>query len=110
MNKLAQVDFNAIQSNALPGFKFGGNAGFGTVITQALPMIFFFAGALMLILIILGGISMMTSRSDPKALSAAQGRITNAILGFVVVFIAYWATQFAAVILGLKQIQDIFKF
>ncbi len=51
----------------------------------------------------------MTSGGDPKAVQSAKSKITNALIGFVIVFAAYWIVQLIASILGLEAITNIFK-
>lgn len=60
----------------------------GTIISKVLPYIFGAVGLLLLIYLATGGLQLMTSRGDPKAVASAQGRITNALIGFVIVIIA----------------------
>ena len=109
MKNLAQnVDFNAIQNQGLPGFKFAGGT-VGSVISALLPYLFAIAGILLLLFLISSGISYMTSRGDPKAVGAAQAKITYALVGFIIILIAYWGAQAAGLILGLGAITNTFK-
>jgi hypothetical protein len=114
MNQIAQNppsfsanDLNQIESG-IPGFKFAGQP-IGNVITAALPYVFAFAGVALLIYLISGGLSYMLSRGDPKAIANAQSKITNALIGFLIIFVAYWVVQAAARILGLTAISNIFR-
>ena len=107
--KIAQ-DLNAIQATALPDFEFAGNQGdIGSVVTSLIEYLFPFAGLLLLLYLIFGGFQMMLSRGDPKAMQSAQGKITNALVGFIIVFAAYWIVQLIASILGLGKIGEIFN-
>jgi hypothetical protein len=97
-----------IQRQALPNFEFaGGNVG--DIISSLLPYLFAGAGLLLLLFLLYGGLSLMLSRGDPKAVEAAKGRITGAVIGFVIVFIAYWLVQIIGRILGIGEIVKIFK-
>jgi uncharacterized membrane protein len=71
-------------------------------------LIFFVAGAALLIYLLTAGISMMTSRGDPKALEGAKARLTYALGGFLIVFIAYWIVQIIGLVLGLEGFGGIF--
>src|SRR5688572_3817050 len=73
------------------------------LISAALPYVFGAAAILLLVYLVLGGLGMMTSKGDPKAMQAAQGKITNALLGFVIIFIAYFVVQLFGQILGLDN-------
>jgi Type IV secretion system pilin len=47
------------------------------------------------------GFSFLMSRGDPKGLAAAKARLTYAIAGLIVVFIAYSLAQFISGLFGL---------
>src|SRR3990170_5850786 len=104
--KLTQViDFPALEPTAAP--KFSG-ANLGKIVSELVKYLFPFAGLLMLLYLLFGGYKYMLSRGDPKALAEAKGAITTAIIGFVIVFVAFWIVQIIGVILGLNQITVIF--
>jgi hypothetical protein len=82
-----------------PGFKLGGET-VGGVINQIVPVILTFAGFVLLIMLMISGYQLMVSRGDPKALEGAKGRLIFALIGFLIIFGAYWI---------LVIIQDLFK-
>jgi len=90
------------------GFIFAPNLTIGAIISAALKYIFPLAGILLLVYLIWGGFIYLTSAGNPQQTKAAQGIITNALIGFVVIFVAYWIVQAIGVILGLTRIQSIF--
>jgi len=98
---LISQNLDQIQSNAFPNAKFGTNVKIGTIISGILPYVFGAAGLALLVYLIMGGFQMMTSRGDPKAMQAAQGKITNAVIGFVIVLLAFTIIQLVGQILGL---------
>jgi hypothetical protein len=57
----------------------------GTVVTNLLMVAFLAAGIFFLVQVILGGISWIGAGGDPKALDSARSRITNAVIGLVIV-------------------------
>ena len=65
----------------------------GAIVNEALKYLFPLAGLLLFINLILGGFQYLVSGGDQKAMSAAQGRITNSIIGFVILFVAYFIVQ-----------------
>jgi hypothetical protein len=75
----------------------------GDVISAIIPYVFFFAGTAMLLMLILGGFSLLTGANDPKKLEQGKQQITYAIVGFIIVFLAYWVVQLAARIFGLTE-------
>ncbi|MCJ7805260.1 hypothetical protein MUP46_01310 [Patescibacteria group bacterium] len=98
---LAQ-NLEEIQRLGLPDFKFVGSSSIGEIISSLLPYLFTGAGLLLLLYLIFGGLQLMTSRGDPKAVQSAQGKITGALIGFLIVFASYWIVQIVASILGLQ--------
>jgi len=44
----------------------------------------------------------MTSAGDPEKVKAGQGKITTAVIGFLIVFVAYWLMQIIETVLGFK--------
>jgi hypothetical protein len=103
---LAQ-DLNKIQSDAFPNntipTKIGGLIG------SILPYIFGAAALLLLVYLVTAGFSMMLSRGDPKAMQAAQSQITNALIGFVIVFFAFALVSLTGKVLGIDVFSSIFK-
>lgn len=85
----------------------GGN--FGEIISALLPYLFAGAGLLLLLYLIFGGIQFMTSGGDPKAMESAKGKITGALVGFIIIFASYWIVQIVGIILGIEAIQTIFQ-
>lgn len=87
---------------------FGANFNIGTIVQRAIPFIFAFAGIGLLIMLIAGGFGVLTSSGDAKKLASASQRLTYAILGFIVIFVAFWVVQLAGKILGIPEIQQTF--
>mgnify|MGYP001603397046 FL=1 len=85
------------------------NLTLGGIVGAFLPYIFGIAGLILLFYLIWGGFSLMLSKGDQKAVEAAKGRITTAIIGFVIIFIAYWLVQLLGRILGVEQFNSIFQ-
>lgn len=106
------LDLNTVQQKAFPSSppEFGvGTTTIGTIISAIIPWIFTIAGMLLLVYLIFGGFQLMTSGGDPKGAGAAKSHITNALVGFIIIFIAYWVVQLFGQVLGLTGIQNIFK-
>lgn len=85
------LNFEQIQASAFPGNTIPSDIG--GLIGKALPYVFGAAGIALLIYLVLGGLQMMTSRGDPKAMQSAQAKITNAVIGFVIVIFAFFIVQ-----------------
>ena len=102
-------NLDEIQATALPGFEFSGNQGnIGSIVSNLLNYLFPLAGLLLLLYLIFGGFSLMTSGGDPKAVQGAKSKITNALVGFIIVFASYWIVQILGTVLGIDAITNIF--
>lgn len=86
-------------SGPLPAGKFSNLA---SVVTQALPLIFSLAGIILLLYLLWGGFDYLTSMGDPKKAEAGKGKITNAFIGFIIIFVAFWLVQLIDYIFKLK--------
>ena len=85
----------------LADFKFA-DADIGQIINDLVPYIFALAGLALMMVLIWGGFGLMTSAGDPKKMEAARGKLTNAIIGFIIIFMAYWLVQILETIFGIK--------
>lgn len=82
-----------------------GQTGFNTlgdVVSVALSFLFPIAGLLLFVNLVWGGFQYLASRGDEKAIEAAKGRITNSLLGIILLFVAFWVTQFVARRFGIR--------
>jgi hypothetical protein len=105
---LAQ-NLEQIQTNAFSGARITTNTKITDIITLILPYVFWITGILLLIYLLMGGFQLMLAAGDPKKVQGAWGKITNAIIGFVIIFIAYWVTKLVGQIFNIAIINTIFK-
>ena len=82
--------------------------GIGAIVTALIPYLLGAAGFALLIYIIIGGYQIMLSGGDPKSIAAGRSKVTNAIVGILIVFLAFGITLLVARILGLDTITQIF--
>jgi hypothetical protein len=73
----------------------------GEIINKIVPYILATGLIFVFIYLIIGGFGIMTSKADPKAMDAAKQKITYAIVGFIIIFIAFWIVQLLGMITGL---------
>ncbi|OGM55857.1 hypothetical protein A3F62_05580 [Candidatus Woesebacteria bacterium RIFCSPHIGHO2_12_FULL_44_11] len=85
------------------GFRFAG-LKLSQVFSVGLIYIFVIAGVLLLLYLLSGGFKLMTSAGDPKKIEGGKKIIMNAIIGFVIIFVAYWLVQALGLILNLPGI------
>jgi len=71
---------------------------FSNVVTAALS----FAGIVLFVLIVVGGIKYITSGGDPKATESAQKTITYAIGGLIVVLLSFLILKLIQAITGVN--------
>jgi hypothetical protein len=98
------------------GFNFGGgnpddrvSITLGAFISAIIPYLFTTAGIILLLYLLMGGFGYLTSAGDPKKTQEAKAKITNALIGFLIVFAAYWIVQLAGKLLGIEAIQQTFQ-
>lgn len=89
------------------GFKFTESQGTGTigaVISELIKYAFPLAGLILFLMLIMGGFSLLASGGNPESIKKGQSRIVSALIGFVIVFVAYWLVQLLQTVLGLQTI------
>ena len=85
-----------------------GNMTIGGIISRATTYIFIFAGIGLLLMLIFGGFNLLTSAGDAKKLEMGKQRLTNAVVGFVIIFAAFWIVQALGIIFNLEPITNVF--
>ena len=106
---LAQVNFQEILDQVFPDSELGQGAikinkadlTLGEIISSLLPYIFALAGLALLLYLTLAGFELLTSTGDPKKIESAKSKLTNAIIGFLIIFVSYWLIQILEAILGI---------
>ena len=70
------------------------------LINLLVPNLFILAGTVFLFLLIAGGFTIISS-GGADAVEKGQQQITTAIIGFVIMFAAYWIVQIVEVLTGV---------
>lgn len=65
----------------------------GDLISEFLPLVLTIAGALVLLYLLWGGLQYIFSQGDPKEVQKARSRMTYAIIGLVVLVVAFLVLQ-----------------
>lgn len=101
MNLIAQVPIG--ESFKSP---FGQSLSLGNLISLVLSASFALAGLLVLFLLIFAGFQIVTSAGQDNPEAAAKGKqaATAAVLGFVLIFVAYWIVRIIELITGISFI------
>lgn len=89
------------------GFAFS-DVTLGAVINSALDYIIPFAGFGFLLMLVSAGYALLTSAGDPKKMEGAKSRMTNALIGLVVILVAYWIVQIVGEIFDIEEIRNSF--
>jgi hypothetical protein len=97
MNTLAQKIFITTgpgQSFEVEGpLKPGKFTNLSSLVNVALPYLFAISGLILFVFLIWGGFDYLTSMGDPKKAEAGKNKITNALIGFIIIFVAFWIVQ-----------------
>lgn len=103
-NLLAQVDIGKV----LP---LGTDRSVGEVYSEPASLVniilrngLTLAGIILLVLLVAGGTMMIASAGsgDPKKAAAGKSLITDALIGFLVIFLSYFIIQIIEVLTGLQ--------
>ena len=103
---------NSLDVNIAEQFNspFGGSGGktIGDLVSLFLKAAFVIAGILILVLFLVGGFSIIAGagRDNPEAAEKGKSAITSAVIGFVVIFAAYWIIKIIEVITGTPFITE----
>lgn len=82
--------------------------GFECIFQNILQIATTLAGIALFIMLLAGGFKYMTSGGDPKASEQAKGTITSALLGLILLIVAWLILKFLSEFTGLSNI-TIFK-
>lgn len=91
-----------ITNPAIPGMEDPSTGGeiLGNLISTIVGAIITFAGVGAFIFLVIGGIQWLTAAGDKQALENARNRIINAIIGLIIVGVAWAATIFISNLFG----------
>jgi hypothetical protein len=89
------------------GAEIGRVIGIGGIVTAVLSNAVTIAGVILFFLIVVGGFMMIAGSGNNNPQQVAQGRqaVTAALIGFLIVFTAYWIVEIIGFITGV----DIFN-
>jgi len=83
------------------GFKFA-DATTGEIVSKALEYVFVIAGLSLLVMLIGGGIQLMSAAGNEEAMKAGYGKIQTSLIGFLIIFVSFFVVQIVEVMLGVK--------
>lgn len=74
----------------------------GSLIGSFLPYALVAAGLVLLVMLVMGGFNMLTGATNQEAQEKGKKQITSAIIGFFIIFLAYWIAQIIQIILKVQ--------
>lgn len=74
----------------------------GNIVGNLFILATFVAALFFFIQVVMGGISWINAGGDPKSLDSARGRITNAVIGIILVIAAFVITLILTTALGIN--------
>lgn len=75
--------------------------GFEGIFANIVFVAFSFAGLVLFVMFVIGGFKYMTSQGDPKSVDSAKGTLTHAIIGLIVLLLAY------AILVIVKDVTNV---
>lgn len=109
-HRLAQVIMlpgNNVITGPLGG-EVGANPTLGSIVSAAMKYVFWAGGIGALIMIVMAGLSLLTSAGDAKKAEGAKHQLTNAITGLIIIIAAYWIVQMVGYMLSIQSITQVF--
>ncbi|MBU2051998.1 hypothetical protein KKH13_02215, partial [Patescibacteria group bacterium] len=82
----------------------GGPATPATIINAVLPFVFVIAGLALFLMFFFGGFTIFVSAGNPEKIKQGQQMLVNALIGFAVIFAAYWIIELLQFSLGFKAL------
>jgi len=86
-----------------PGHPLTSTEGIGALVSNIVQLGLTIAGIILLFLLVGGGLAMVIGAGNDNPEQAAKGRqaATSAVIGFLVVFAAYWIVRLIELITGI---------
>ena len=103
MNNLAQEIGNPALGPVLQGFagSEGGSAFFSTLLPKFVTLVLIGGALIFFFMLVWGAIQWITSGGDKQALETARSRITQALIGIIILFASFALIQFIESFFGI---------
>jgi hypothetical protein len=79
----------------------------GAILTRVLYFAFPAAGLILFAMIVWGGFEMLSGASNSKSKDAGRQRVTAAVIGFILLFSAYWIAQIMEAVFGVSILNSV---
>ena len=97
LNPLVMFGNDPVKIDVLPA----GKVSLAGLINRSLKFIFPLAGLLLFLMLVWGGFEMLTGVASKKNMDAGKQRVTAALIGFLLLFVAYWVAQMVEYVTGV---------
>lgn len=74
----------------------------GGIISEVLGFAFPIAGIVLFVIMVLAGFKILSGATNSKAIDEGKQMITSALIGFIILFAAYWIAQLIQLIFGIS--------
>lgn len=74
----------------------------GGIISEVLSFAFPIAGIILFVMMIMAGFKILSGATNSKAVDEGKQMITSALIGFIILFAAYWIAQLIELIFGIS--------
>ncbi len=72
------------------------------IITIIVKNLFYIAGLILFIFIIIGGVGMIINAGNAEKQKQSSQTLSSAITGFLIIFVSYWLVRIIQVITGIE--------
>lgn len=72
------------------------------IVNEIMKYIFPFAGLILFFMLIAGGFRLLTAAGNEEKIKKGQQQLTNAVIGFIIVFIAFWLIKLIEFVFGVS--------
>lgn len=86
----------------LTQWRFGAGTTPADIVSAILPFVFVIAGLILFVMFFAGGFTIFTSAGNPEKIKQGQQTIVNSLIGFAVIFAAYWIIELLQFTLGFN--------
>lgn len=78
----------------------------GGIITEILNLSFPIAGVILFVMLTMAGFKMLTGATNSQSMEEGKKMISTAVIGFIILFAAYWIAQLLEIIFGINILNN----
>jgi uncharacterized membrane protein len=85
------------------GFRFTADENrISTILSAIIPYVFAIAGIILFVMFLAAGFILLTATGNQEKMQQGSKMMTSALIGFIIIFLAYWIMQILQIIFGLE--------